>query len=177
VRLSHVSTLLSLGIVAVLARVTGGADSPALDYLWFVVVYTAFFYPPRQALAYWLACGVVHALPLLYDDHAIESNLARDLVVVVPIYCLVGGVVVAGARAPGRRRAPGPRARGRAAPHGRGAVLAAARWRPRSPPAPRRPASSRSSRWTPGACWVPTAPPSSRFHDADRVTVLGRWAA
>ena len=96
VRLSHLSTVLSLGIVAVLARVTGGADSPALDYLWFVVVYTAFFYPPRQALAYWLACGVVQALPLLYDGHAIEGNLARDLVVVVPIYCLVGGVVVAG---------------------------------------------------------------------------------
>ena len=96
VRLSHLSTVLSLGIVAVLARVTGGADSPALDYLWFVVVYTAFFYPPRQALAYWLACGVVQALPLLYDGDAIEGNLVRDLVVVVPIYCLVGGVVVAG---------------------------------------------------------------------------------
>ena len=96
VRMSHLSTVLGLGLVAVLARVSGGADSPALDYLWFVVVYTAFFYPPRQALTYWLACGVVHALPLLYDAHAVEGNLARDLVVVVPIYCLVGGVVVAG---------------------------------------------------------------------------------
>jgi diguanylate cyclase (GGDEF)-like protein len=95
-RLSHFSTVLSLGIVAALARVTGGADSPALDYLWFVVVYAAFFYPPRQALAYWLACGVVHALPFLYDASAIEGNLARELVVVIPIYCLVGGVVVAG---------------------------------------------------------------------------------
>ena len=95
-RLSHFSTMLSLGIVAGLARGTGGAASPVLDYLWFIVVYAAFFYPPRQALAYWLACGVVHALPFLYDGHAIEGNLARELVVVVPIYCLVGGVVVAG---------------------------------------------------------------------------------
>jgi uncharacterized membrane protein len=43
VRLSHVSTILSLGIVAALTRVTGGTDSPGLDYLWFVVVYAAFF--------------------------------------------------------------------------------------------------------------------------------------
>jgi diguanylate cyclase (GGDEF)-like protein len=96
VRLSHVSAILSLGIVAGLTRVTGGADSPALAYLWFVVIYAAFFYTPRQALAYWLACGAVHALPLLYDSHAVEGNLVRELVVVVPIYCLVGGVVVAG---------------------------------------------------------------------------------
>ena len=58
VRLSHVSTILSLVVVAALTRVTGGTDSPGLDYLWFVVVYAAFFYTPRQALAYWLACGV-----------------------------------------------------------------------------------------------------------------------
>jgi hypothetical protein len=64
VRLSHVSTVLSLGIVAALTAMTGGADSPALAYLWFVVVYAAFFYTPRQALAYWLPCGVVHAPPL-----------------------------------------------------------------------------------------------------------------
>ena len=96
VRLSHFSTMLSMAIVAALARVTGGADSPVLDYLWFVVVYAAFFYPPRQALAYWVGCGFVHALPFLYDGHAVEGNLARELVVVVPIYCLVGGVVVAG---------------------------------------------------------------------------------
>jgi diguanylate cyclase (GGDEF)-like protein len=96
VRLSHVSTVLSLGIVAALARVTGGTDSPVYDYLWFVVVYAAFFYTPRQALAYWLGCGLVHALPLLYDTQAVDRNLARELVVVVPIYCLVGAVVVAG---------------------------------------------------------------------------------
>jgi hypothetical protein len=31
VRLSHISTVVSLGIVAVLARVSGGAGSPAID--------------------------------------------------------------------------------------------------------------------------------------------------
>jgi diguanylate cyclase (GGDEF)-like protein/putative nucleotidyltransferase with HDIG domain len=95
-RLSHVSTLLGLAMIGALAPATGGAASPTRDYIWFVVVYAAFFYTPRQALAYWLACGVVHGLPLLYDADAVGANLARELVVVVPIYCLVGGVVVAG---------------------------------------------------------------------------------
>jgi diguanylate cyclase (GGDEF)-like protein/putative nucleotidyltransferase with HDIG domain len=96
VPLSHVSTILSLGIVAVLTRVTGSTDASALDYLWLVVVYAAFFYTPRQAVAYWLACGVVHALPFLYDSRALDDNLARELVVVVPMYFVVGGVVMAG---------------------------------------------------------------------------------
>jgi diguanylate cyclase (GGDEF)-like protein/putative nucleotidyltransferase with HDIG domain len=96
VRLAHVSTLLGLIVVATLAPATGGVDSPTGDYLWFVLVYAAFFFTPRQALGYGLACGLVHALPLLYDRGAVGANLARELVVVGPIYCLLGGVVVAG---------------------------------------------------------------------------------
>ena len=161
VRLSHVSTILSLGIVAALTRVTGGADSPALDYLWFIVVYAAFFYPPRQALAYWLACGVVHALPFLYDGHATERNLARQLVVVVPIYCLVGGVVVAGREllAGATRRASELEAHQRRMTEEQSSLRRVATAVAAGSPADRR--SSRSSRSTPGACWAPTAPPSS----------------
>ena len=114
VRLSHVSTVLEPGHRGrARARHRGhrlaGARLPVVRRR-----LRAFFYPPRQALAYWLACGVVHALPLLYDGHAVEGNLARELVVVVPIYCLVGGVVVAGREllAGAMRRAA--RARGRA---------------------------------------------------------------
>jgi diguanylate cyclase (GGDEF)-like protein len=92
----HLSTILGICAGAAIVPVTGGADSPALNYLWFVVVYAAFFCTPRQAVAYWLACVAVHALPLFYDDHATASNLARELVVIVPTYFLVGGVVVAG---------------------------------------------------------------------------------
>jgi diguanylate cyclase (GGDEF)-like protein/putative nucleotidyltransferase with HDIG domain len=96
VRLSHVSTILGLVVVAGLTPATGGVESPTRDYLWFIVVYAAFFFPPRLAFAYWLGCGVVHGLPLLYDDGAVGANLARELVVAVFVYCLVGGVVVAG---------------------------------------------------------------------------------
>jgi diguanylate cyclase (GGDEF)-like protein len=95
VRMMHASTILMLAGVAVLARASGGAVSPAVDYLWLIVVYAACFYTPRQAAAYWLGCAVVYALPFLYDENATQANLARELVVVVPMYCLVGGVVAA----------------------------------------------------------------------------------
>ena len=174
VRLSHLSTILSLGIVAALTRLTGGADSPALAYLWFVVVYAAFFYPPRQALAYWLACGVVHALPLLYDGHAVEGNLARELVVAVPIYCLVGGVVVAGREllAGAARRASELEAHQRRlteeqASLRRVATAVAAG----SPPAGIFALVSLDAGHLLGADCAAIV----RFHDADRVTILGRW--
>ncbi len=92
----HVSTILGLCAGVALVPATGGADSPTLNYLWFVVVYVALFCTPRQAIAYWLGCAVVHALPLLYDANATDGNLARELIVVVPTYFLVGGVVLGG---------------------------------------------------------------------------------
>jgi len=95
-RLLHVSTLLGLAVVAGMAAATGATNSPAREYTWFVVVYVAFFFTPRQALAYWLACAAVYGAPLVYDGHAVDDNLLRQLVVVVPVYCLVGAVVVAG---------------------------------------------------------------------------------
>jgi diguanylate cyclase (GGDEF)-like protein len=95
-RLLHVSTLLGLAVVAGMAAATGATNSPAREYTWFVVVYAAFFFTPRQALAYWLACAAVYGAPLVYDGNAVDDNLLRQLVVVVPVYCLVGGVVVAG---------------------------------------------------------------------------------
>ncbi|HMI70977.1 MAG TPA: hypothetical protein VK510_13360, partial [Solirubrobacteraceae bacterium] len=58
-RLLHVSTLLGLAVVAGMAAATGATNSPAREYTWFVVVYVAFFFTPRQALAYWLACAAV----------------------------------------------------------------------------------------------------------------------
>jgi diguanylate cyclase (GGDEF)-like protein/putative nucleotidyltransferase with HDIG domain len=174
-RLSHVSTILSLGVVAALTRVTGGTDSPALDYLWFVVVYAAFFYTPRQALAYWLACGVVHALPLLYDSHAIDGNLARELVVVVPIYCLVGGVVVAGREllAGATRKAGELEARQRRMTEEQSSLRrVATAVAAGSPPAGIFALVSLDAGYLLGADCAAIV----RFQDADHVIILGRWS-
>jgi diguanylate cyclase (GGDEF)-like protein len=96
VRLAHVAPVLGLAMTAALVPLTGGTDSPAREYVWFAVVYAGLFFPLRQAVGYWLACGVVHALPLFYDGGATQANLPRELAIVVPMYVLVGSVVIAG---------------------------------------------------------------------------------
>jgi diguanylate cyclase (GGDEF)-like protein len=175
VRTSHVSTILALVVVGALARATGGTNAPALDFLWFIVVYAAFFYTPRQALAYWLGCGLVHALPFLYDAHATEDNLVRELVVVVPIYCLVGGVVVAGrellggmSRQAGELEAQQRRLAEEQSSLRRVATAVAAG----SPPAGIFALVSSEAGRLLGADGAAIV----RYHDGDRVDVLGRWS-
>jgi diguanylate cyclase (GGDEF)-like protein/putative nucleotidyltransferase with HDIG domain len=175
VRVSHLSSILSLAIVAALTRATGSTNAAALDYLWLVVVYTAFFYPPRQALAYWLACGAVHALPFLYDGHALDDNLARVLVVVVPIYCVVGGVVVAGREllAGATRRASELEARQRRMAEEQSSLRrVATAVAAGSPPAGIFALVSLDAGHLLGADCAAIV----RFQDADRVIILGRWS-
>jgi diguanylate cyclase (GGDEF)-like protein len=100
--LFHLSTALLPVVVAMLQTLSGGEASPAHQYLWLAVVYAAFFFPPAPAVAYALACSVVAAAPLLYDTRAVEGNLARELLIVVPLFFIVGAIVFAGRRLLGR---------------------------------------------------------------------------
>jgi diguanylate cyclase (GGDEF)-like protein len=95
-RVLRLSTTLLVLAVAVLEPLTGGADSPTHEYLWLVVVYAAFFYPLWAAAAYWVGCGVVSGMPLLYDAGAIGHNVAREIFILVPAYAIVGTIVFAG---------------------------------------------------------------------------------
>jgi GGDEF domain-containing protein len=95
-RLFHISSALVLIVVALLQPLTGGEASPAHEYLWFVVVYAAFFFTPWPLVAYVLGASVVSALPLLYDTGAVEGNLARELLIVAPLFALVGAILFAG---------------------------------------------------------------------------------
>jgi hypothetical protein len=92
----HASTGLLVVAVAVLEPFSGGVDSPTHEYLWLVVVYAAFCYRAWPAAAYWLGCGVVTGMPLLYADRAVEHNLARELFILVLAYAIVGSIVFAG---------------------------------------------------------------------------------
>jgi diguanylate cyclase (GGDEF)-like protein len=93
-RFFHVSGALGLVFVAAFEGVTGGEESPAHEYLWFAIVFAAFFFTAGPALAYWVACCAVSALPLLVrGGQAVEDNLLRELLIVVPTFAIVGGVV------------------------------------------------------------------------------------
>ena len=93
---SHLSSFMGLPIVAVTMAATGGAQSPARFYLFFIVVYVAYFYPPKEAVPYLLACVVVHALPLFYDDGAVDAHLPGELVIAGATYIVLGGGILAG---------------------------------------------------------------------------------
>src|SRR5215213_8163064 len=71
----HVPATGSLFIVAGVAASTGGADSPARFYLFFLLVYAAYFYRRHEALPYVLGCIPVALLPLLYDREAVRDPL------------------------------------------------------------------------------------------------------
>jgi diguanylate cyclase (GGDEF)-like protein len=96
--LSHLSTFMGFPATAGVVAATGGAGSPAVFYLLFIVVYVAFFYRPREAWPYLFACVVVHALPIAYDSAAVEEGLLAELIIMGPTYLLLGGLILAGKR-------------------------------------------------------------------------------
>ena len=97
-RVSHLSTLGGFVLVALVAAGTGGASSPARHFLIFIVVYTAFFYPVREAIPYLVGCAAVRALPLVYDAGAVDAGILHDLLATIPSYAVVGGTIMLGRR-------------------------------------------------------------------------------
>ena len=95
---SHVSAACGFVIAGVLMTMTGGEQSPARFYLFFIVVYAAYFYPLRQAILYFLGCGLVLCLPFIYDHDAAQFSFYGEVLVVIPTYFVLGYVILAGKR-------------------------------------------------------------------------------
>ena len=95
---SHFSTFMGFPATATVVAATGGAGSPAVFYLLFIVVYVAYFYRPREAWPYLVGCVFVHALPMTYDPAAVDEGLLAELIIMGPIYFVLGGLILAGKR-------------------------------------------------------------------------------
>src|SRR4051795_7610483 len=93
---SHFSCSLGFPITAVAVGATGGAESPAVFYLLFIVGYCAYFYRRREAVPYLFACVAVHALPLAYDANAVREGLVAQLLILAPTYLLLGFLIIFG---------------------------------------------------------------------------------
>jgi diguanylate cyclase (GGDEF)-like protein len=93
---SHFSCSLGFPITAVAVASTGGAESPAVFYLLFIVGYCAYFYRRREAVPYLFACIAVHALPFAYDPDAVREGLVAQLLILGLTYLLLGGLIIAG---------------------------------------------------------------------------------
>jgi hypothetical protein len=63
----HAPAIGSLFIVTGMIASTGGADSPARFYLFFLLFYATYFYRRHDAVPYVLGCVAVALLPLSYD--------------------------------------------------------------------------------------------------------------
>jgi diguanylate cyclase (GGDEF)-like protein len=82
----------ALGVYA-----TGGTDSPAHLYLFFIVGYCAYFYAPREAIPYFVGCIVVTSLPLFYDPDALGAGFfLAEVLILAPTYCILGGFIAIG---------------------------------------------------------------------------------
>jgi diguanylate cyclase (GGDEF)-like protein len=92
----HVPAIGALLVVVGVVASTGGADSPARFYLFFLVVYAAYFYKRHDAIPYVLGCVAAGLVPLLYDDNAIAEGYIGELIVVCPAYVILGLLIIKG---------------------------------------------------------------------------------
>ncbi len=90
---SHLSSFAGLPITAVVMAETGGATSPARFYLFFLVFYCCYFYPRGEAVFYLVASMIVHALPVLYESDLADSGFLAELLVILPTYAVLGGLI------------------------------------------------------------------------------------
>jgi len=96
---SHLSCFMGFPGTALGVYATGGAESPAHLYLFFIVGYCAYFYAPREAIPYFVGCIVVTALPLIYDRDALTTGyFAAEVLILGPTYCILGGFISVGKR-------------------------------------------------------------------------------
>ena len=92
----HAPAIGSIVFVTGVMASTGGADSPARFYLFFLLVYAAYFYQRHDAVPYVLSCVPVALAPLLYDTGAVEEGYIGELIVVCPAYVVLGLLIIKG---------------------------------------------------------------------------------
>lgn len=92
----HAPAIGSIVFVTGVMLVTGGADSPARFYLFFLLVYAAYFYQRHDAVPYVLSCVPVALAPLLYDPGAVDEGYIGELIVVCPAYIVLGMLIIKG---------------------------------------------------------------------------------
>lgn len=92
----HAPAIGSLFIVTGVVASTGGADSPARFYLFFLLFYASYFYRRHDALPYVLGCVAVALVPLSYDTSSVDDGYVGELIVVCPAYVLLGLLIIKG---------------------------------------------------------------------------------
>lgn len=90
---THLPTVLAMLGVGVVVAATGGSESSAWVYLFWIALFGCYFYSPPLAMVYVLGCIVVQSLPLLYDARAGGDGFLSQLIIAGSGYVAVGGCV------------------------------------------------------------------------------------
>ncbi len=94
---THTSCAGGLPITVLIMAYTGGSNSPGRFYLYFIVVYAAYFYRRRVVIRYLIGCSFVALCPLFYEAHkAIDDGYLAELTVVIPTYFVLGLGILTG---------------------------------------------------------------------------------
>jgi len=94
----HLSVIAGLGLIAVAVASSGGATSPTGAYLFFVVVFAAYFWGPWVVAAYLIACVATEALVLLYDPRATQAGYLAPLEIGIPSFLVAAWAIASGRR-------------------------------------------------------------------------------
>lgn len=89
----HTPALLALPMIATMVALSGGPRSVATYDLFFIVSYCSYFFSAREAIMYAALCGCVHALPLLYDPHAVSEGMLVQIYIAAPSYLVLAYVM------------------------------------------------------------------------------------
>jgi diguanylate cyclase (GGDEF)-like protein len=92
----HVPATLALPYIGALVALTGAQHSPFDMTLLMLIGFCAYFFTPRAAVPYILACVAVLAMPLMYEPDSVHSELPATVWVALCTFAAVGGVIIVG---------------------------------------------------------------------------------
>jgi diguanylate cyclase (GGDEF)-like protein len=96
--LIHLSAIAGTAAIAAGIALSGGARSPAWACLFYVIVFAAYFFTPRAAAAYFLACVAIDCVAVLSSSATSQAAGGGRLVVALPAFIAVGTAIVIGKR-------------------------------------------------------------------------------
>ena len=96
VALIHVSNTVGFAVIASSIASTGGSQSPAWIYLYFIVVFSSYFYEPPIAFAYMTGCAITMVLPLFYDSRAGRGAFVGECLIGVVSFFVLSGAIMSG---------------------------------------------------------------------------------
>lgn len=94
----HASTVSGIAAIAAAVELSGGARSPAWACLFYVVVFSAYFFQPPAAFAYFLGCVAVELAVVIGSPGGSRPVALAKLMVAAPSFMIAGAAILAGKR-------------------------------------------------------------------------------